>query len=1118
MVLFKAMQKALCQALVASTLAGGIAASILPPAAMAQNQQESQRLEVVAQGQPGYGRIILKFVDRLNLPSYSISTNGGVMSIEFSQPINVQLPDVTEQLGDYVAVARVDPDFKGIRFGLKQDYRINRIEAGERLFIDFIPRDWQGLDPSLPEDVVAELALRAEQAAKLAEQRRKERIARETKPSAILRVGRHPTFTRVKFEWTIDTEGSWERTAEGGVLKFEWPVDVDLYPIQSELPEEIESVEKEITRDGLRVSFKLTDKVEPRFFKENSRNYTLDLDFSTREDVGVPITDIAPEQVAEEIADNERVTTTQDEIDPLLRKTPTLSRQTRITPFVNKIGGTVRLIFPFEQDTPAAVFKRGDTVWMVFDTHVAIDPPADTDLLGGITQDIKVDTAGETQIVQMTMNADRLATLGSEGRSWVLSLGDILIAPTEPMSLTQQRQSDGRTVLVADLLRPGRVHQLRDPNVGDLLQVVTAYPPSRAIVRDLEYVDFKALRAVHGLVIKPYHSEVILQIEGSEVVIDAEEKLMLSSATDVNREVLVDARDRIGYIDLSAIETVRPDNFIEKREEIQVRAAEAEGNAKESARVELARYYLANRLTHEALGVLRVWEKDTKRPQLVEEGKMVQAAANVLAGRHDDALEILLEDEFVDEPDAVMWRTIARANRGEYDIARNDALLAEQAVEAYPTWIANEFYFAAARSAVEMGDSAAAIRYLGGIDFSSLDKENLSRYDLLAGRVDEVDQRYADALETYGSVLNMDIRPTYAEAVYRTLLVLEKQGNIDLDKAVQTLSIQSLTWRGGELGANIQELYGRLQFKNHDYRGGFETLERMQVVHQDTPQETRHFELSKQIFEDLFLNGEADRLEPVRALGLYYDFRKLTPAGAKGDEMIRNLARRLVRVDLLDQAAELLDYQIDNRLEGVARAKIAADLAVIHIANRRADLALKALYKTRLANLVPQLERQRRILEAKALIDAGRDELAVDILRNIEGFDARLLEVDAHWAGRRYREAGELIERIYADQYTDAGSLPTSVRNDLVKAAVAYTLGNDEIGLTRLRAKFSGRMSSTPEWPVFEFVTSKTAFGTKEFKALAKEIADVDSLNSFLAAYKERYGTEGALAPDQDVL
>ncbi len=416
----------------------------------------------------------------------------------------------------------------------------------------------------------------------------------------------------------------------------------------------------------------------------------------------------------------------------------------------------------------------------------------------------------------------------------MLSLGDILIAPTEPMTLTQQRESDGRTVLVANIMRPSRVHQLRDPNVGDLLQVVTAYPPSRAIVRDLKYVDFDALRAVHGLVLKPHHSDLLLSIEGADVVIDAKDQLILSSATDISREEVEEVGERVGYIDLSGGNT-RPDRFDEKREEIMSRAAEAEGNARESARIELARYYLANQLAYEALGVLGVWENDTKRPQLLEEGKTVQAAANVMVDRHDEALEILLEEDFVDAADAIIWRTIARAERGEYEIARNDALLAEQAVEVYPIWVANEFFFAAARSAVELGDSATAIRYLGGVDFSTLDKEGLSRYDLLAGRIDEVDKRYQDALDTYGSVLNMDIRPTHAEAVYRTLLVLEKQGNIDLEKAVETLSIQSLTWRGGDLGADIQELYGRLQFKNFDYRGGFETLQRMQIVHQDTP-------------------------------------------------------------------------------------------------------------------------------------------------------------------------------------------------------------------------------------------------------------------------------------------
>src|SRR5690606_259222 len=141
-------------------------------------------------------------------------------------------------------------------------------------------------------------------------------------------------------------------------------------------------------------------------------------------------------------------------------------------------------------------------------------------------------------------------------------------------------------------------------------------------------------------------------------------------------------------------------------------------------------------------------------------------------------------------------------------------------------------------------------------------------------------------------------------------------------------------------------------------------------------------------------NGRADEMGPITALGIYYDFQQLTPPGARGDEMIRNLARRLVKVDLLTQAADLLEYQIDSRLEGVAQAQIAADLAVIRIADRNPEGALAALNRTRLANLSPSLQRQRRVLEARALLDAGREELAIDLLTRVEGRDADQLRVD----------------------------------------------------------------------------------------------------------------------------
>jgi hypothetical protein len=265
-------------------------------------------------------------------------------------------------------------------------------------------------------------------------------------------------------------------------------------------------------------------------------------------------------------------------------------------------------------------------------------------------------------------------------------------------------------------------------------------------------------------------------------------------------------------------------------------------------------------------------------------------------------------------------------------------------------------------------------------------------------------------------------------------------------------------------------------------------------------------------FNELFVNGKADSLNPVDALSIFYDFRHLTPPGAKGDEMIRNLAQRLVKVDLLPQAADLLRYQIDNRLTGPGQSQIAADLAVIEIADRKPEAALLALNKTRLADLPPSLERQRRILEVRALIDSGRMDLALDLLSSMSGRDVDLLRVDANWKSKRFAAASQGLEVLYSP--TDpADMLSQPARMNTIKAAVGYVLANDKIGLSRLRAKFADPMSKSAEWPVFDFVTGTVDVTGAEFKKVVRQVSGLDSIDAFLSAYKQIYASNGSLVP-----
>jgi hypothetical protein len=362
-------------------------------------------------------------------------------------------------------------------------------------------------------------------------------------------------------------------------------------------------------------------------------------------------------------------------------------------------------------------------------------------------------------------------------------------------------------------------------------------------------------------------------------------------------------------------------------------------------------------------------------------------------------------------------------------------------------------------------------------------------------------------------VIAADVPLTRAEAVYRTLAALDKAGRIDPAKAIETLAAESLMWRGDRLETAMQTLLADLYFRHGDYRLGFETVRSAARHAMKGAPVDGLLDRAGKVFAELYLDGAADRLGEVEALALYYDFRELTPPGPAGDEMIRKLAQRLVKVDLLAQAGDLLEYQVDNRLKGALRAQVAADLAVIRIANRDPEAALRALNRSRLSGLPPELDRQRRILEARALIDAGREELAIDLLSRVEGRDADLLRVDGYWRSGQYGPAAELIEVAYSGG-NETLPLSQPARTNIVKAAVGFVMAGDVIGLSRLRVKFADRLARSAEWPLFDFVTGEFAPTSTAFREAARQVSGLDSLGAFLAAYRERYARAGAITPE----
>jgi hypothetical protein len=229
--------------------------------------------------------------------------------------------------------------------------------------------------------------------------------------------------------------------------------------------------------------------------------------------------------------------------------------------------------------------------------------------------------------------------------------------------------------------------------------------------------------------------------------------------------------------------------------------------------------------------------------------------------------------------------------------------------------------------------------------------------------------------------------------------------------------------------------------------------------------------------------------------------------------MIRRLTDRLVAVDLLDQAAELLQHQVDHRLQGAARSQVANRLAVIYLMNRKPEKALQALRATRTTELSSELRSQRLLLEARALSDIGRHDVAIEVISNIEGKEATRLRADILWSAKRWRDAAEQIELMFGDRWQDWQPLTDSERADLLRAGLGYALADDRLGLDRFRGKFAPKMDDGSDRRAFEIVTDPAAANGAEFRQVARTIAAVDTLDSFLRDMRARYPETGAFTP-----
>ncbi|MEQ1752898.1 MAG: hypothetical protein ABL973_02055 [Micropepsaceae bacterium] len=1124
------------------------------------------RATISASVETGFARVMFDWPTEV---TGSAKVNDGVLVISFDKPFDADTGAIAKALDPYVALVRRDPDGKSLRFALKGPIRVKTTNYAIRYAFDLVPPSFRG-DPPAPAapagvKTLSQLVVRVSErermtrlqfdfpgkvdySAKLSDGKLSVSFSKPAKvnlnrfdsnPPAWIKGARSRVSDgKLTVEFDVDREADYRDVSEGGdiVLLLKEP-KTDQESAAEAGP--AEGPPRVLVEDGVqgaapppRIEAEyISLPAPPRRGAPGSSTAKTDSAFSFKSDSLKLNTDGAALQNAalsgvidpgavEPVTSDSPLPPTlrlgQSDLTAALAPLPASSAGVPGKARAEIFGTMLRLELPYSKLPAAAIFRRGLAIWVVTETSEPMDlsglaslPNTPARILSAVTE-VSPGISAFRLEAPSTMSASAAAV----GNSWVIAVGNTI--PELPAQLQLVRQTVGSTTKMRAFM-PGltQVVWLKDPEAQDRIAAVMGYAPARGMIEGRRFVEFSALPSQQGLAVQAIADDLAVVVEGNEAVIARPSGLNVSAAQFV---------DSLATSKTALPKSVSPAavDFVAWGKQIApthsetvsryILASSETAGGMSAPRMALARYYVASGLGAEALGVLRTISHDDRTADSSIPFRVIRAIANIEMARYKEALEDMSVESLGDDPHAALWRGLAAAGARDWRLARNNLIVALKIVSRYPAeWNARS-RVALAKAALALGETGTSKLALDDMPKASVSSGTIAEATLVRALNNEAFQKRDSAIALLDQLSTSPFKPVAARATLEGILLKIKAGKLKPEQAIDALEKLRFQWRGDQIELKTLTELGKLYVENNKIRDGLNTM-RLAVRHFSDSDEARQTAAQMaSIFETLFVGGKSDQLSPVQALTLFYDYKELTPVGSQGDEMIRKLVERLVSVDLLPQAAELLQHQVDQRLDGIAKASVATRLALIYLLDKQPSKALDAIRSSKQTRLPDELIVQRDLIEARALADTKSFEQALDLISSDLSTEADRLRADIYWDSQRWGDAAAKTEALLGTRYSDAAPLTDVERSDLMRASVAYSMAGDAASLERLRARFDVKMSSTQDAKAFAMITHTPDVTSEDYKTFVKRLASVDTLDAFLTDFKSRYGTVGKVS------
>ncbi|MDB5448215.1 MAG: hypothetical protein JWQ97_3532, partial [Phenylobacterium sp.] len=620
-------------------------------------------------------------------------------------------------------------------------------------------------------------------------------------------------FSRLEFHWTgKGGPATAKRDGQTLTLRFGRDADPDIARLRTDPPKWIKTAEKRHVGGRLELSVTLADDADAKVGTADGATY-----------VNVfPKPAPAPVQTAQ-------VVTGPAEPEP---PRPDPVPAGGVVHMESKAASSqVMLSFAWANPAGAAVFRRGEAIWVVFDASANIDiskAPL------GVSQFSAIRAFRGTDYSAVRIQAARDLPLFavSQGSTWTIALGPG--DQSQPAIVRISRDPDSAPAgLKAPVAGATRVLRLADPDVGDTLSVVTALGPAKGLASRRDYVQMAFLASVQGLAIQSHVDDLQVRRDGDIVRLGRPGGLSLSPTWAAQQRAQADlgtpqAAAMPALIDYEHWPKTGEGGFLGRYDALLAAATVESGDRDRggpvAARLALARFLVGSELAFEAIGVLN--DAARAHPELLEnaEWRGLRGMARVMARRYKEADADFSAPVLADDPSSALWRSFIAAKQAQW--AESRAQFAKGG-EAYalmsPTWKAR-FARADAEAALRQGDLVGAEARVNLALMEKVDPLEQLATRLVEARVVELEGHKDRALRIYAAITGAPVESLAAPALMRATQIRLEQGSITPEQAANTFDNLRYRWRGDATELESIRALGQLYLQQGRYREALEAL------------------------------------------------------------------------------------------------------------------------------------------------------------------------------------------------------------------------------------------------------------------------------------------------------